>query len=277
MVRTTDPPVTLSDAQLTAYEQQGYLIVPGLFDAADVQRLRTFFDDLAERGEPVERNGGSWQPDLSDAGRRDPLKRYPRVMHPHRFDKAVCQRYLLDQRVHGVLRALLKQEPVACQSMFYFKPPGARGQAFHQDNFYLAVKPDSCIAAWTAIDPSRPDNGGLFICPGTHRMDLVCPEQAESDQSFTTELVRPPAGIEPVPAELEPGDVLFFNGSVIHGSYPNATQDQWRRSFICHYMPTGSTHISQHYFPLLDFAGREVHREKNTDGGPCGTPFGGVE
>ena len=48
-----------------------------------------------------------------------------------------------------------------------FKPPGARGQAFHQDNYYLLVQPYTCVAAWLAVDRSWPENGGLQVCPGT--------------------------------------------------------------------------------------------------------------
>ena len=38
----------------------------------------------------------------------------------------------------------------------------------------------------------------------------------------------------------QPGDVLFFDGKMIHGSYRNATTDRWRRSFICHYIGENS-------------------------------------
>ena len=51
---------------------------------------------------------------------------------------------------------------------------------------------------------------------------------------------------------MSPGDTLFFDGKVIHGSYMNKTRDRWRRSFICHYIgensqrfePTEGTHVS---------------------------------
>ena len=50
----------------------------------------------------------------------------------------------------------------------------------------------------------------------------------------------------------KPGDTLFFDGKVIHGSYMIKTNDRWRRSFICHYMgensqrfePAEGTHVS---------------------------------
>jgi hypothetical protein len=38
-------------------------------------------------------------------------------------------------------------EAYAAQSMYYYKPPGAKGQGMHQDNFYLLASPATCIAA----------------------------------------------------------------------------------------------------------------------------------
>ena len=99
--------------------------------------------------------------------------------------------------------------------MFYFKPPGARGQAFHQDNYYLRIKPDTCIAAWLAVDRASPENGGLQLCAGTHNYEVQCPEEADEGASFTRDFVQPPEGHEPSKLVLEPGDVLFFNGNPI--------------------------------------------------------------
>lgn len=259
----------MTDEELSFYREAGYLIVRGLLSSEEIDALRRKFDNLGASGKPIP---GHWEPDMSEASAKDPLKRYPRVMMPHRFDE-LSLRALLDPRLHAILIQLLGEEPIAAQSMFYFKPPGAKGQALHQDNFYLEVKPQSCIAAWVAVDPSLPDNGGLFIVPGTQNMQVVCPELADDSESFTCHLVRPPAGKEAVPACLQPGDVLFFNGSVVHGSQPNRTPDQWRRSFICHYMPKTSTQISQWYFPLLDFDGNAMEYAASVGGGPCGDEF----
>ena len=69
-------------------------------------------------------------------------------MHPHRINGLA--RALLDPRPATSWKRCSGEEPLAAQSMFYFKPPGARGQALHQDNFYLRVKPGTCVAAWIA-------------------------------------------------------------------------------------------------------------------------------
>jgi phytanoyl-CoA hydroxylase len=250
---------------MAAYRRDGYHVARAVFDADEVVACRDDFDGLARRGDPIE---GHWEP-RDDPG--DPLAHYPRVMQPHMFDQRSRDR-LLDPRIHAILRQLLDDEVIACQTMFYFKPPGARGQAFHQDNYYLRVKPYSCIAAWLAVDRSTVDNGGLQVCPGTHLWEIECPEPADAAQSFTGDYVAPPPGHEPVGLELAPGDVLFFTGSVVHGSQPNRTADRWRRSFISHYLPAAATHIGGWYTPyLLDFDGNPVTRESNEWGGPCGT------
>ncbi len=257
----------LSGEQLAFFGREGYLIVPALFGADEVAALGARFQRLADDLEPAPE--GTWIPDRAAT---DPLLRYPRVMMPHTWDE-LSKRWLLDQRLHDILSALLGDEPIATQSMFYFKPPGARGQALHQDNFYLRVEPFSCIAAWTAIDPSLPENGGLHVVPQTQDAALVCPEEADMNESFVKHLVRPPEGLQPIPAPLQPGDTLFFNGNVIHGSGPNKSKTHWRRSYICHYMPAAAQKISSGYFPVLNFQGEPVTREANRGGGPCGVEF----
>lgn len=253
----------LSQDQVRAYRHTGFTVAKALFSAAEVADCKNHFDALAEAGVPIE---GHWSPQAGE----DPLARYPRMFHPHLFDEGSKKR-LLDPRVKSVLTQLMDDEPIAVQSMYYFKPPGARGQAFHQDNYFLKIKPQSCLAAWLAIDHSTPENGGLQLCPGTQDMEVLCPEPADLTESFTKEHVKPPEGHEPVKLSLEPGDVLLFNGSVVHGSDANRTSDRWRRSFISHYMPASASHVGRWYAPaMMDFDGNPTARASNEDGGPCG-------
>ncbi len=254
----------LNASDLAAWEADGFHVARGLFDADEVAAVRQRFDELGATGTPIE---GHWAPDPSVD---DVLARYPRVMHPHELNQANMDLFL-EPRVHTILRTLMGQDVLGCQTMFYFKPPTARGQAFHQDNYYLMVQPYTCIAAWLAVDRSFPENGGLQVCPGTHRLDVECPDHADLGQSFVDDYVAPPTGHDPVALDLAPGDMLFFTGSVIHGSGPNATADQWRRSFISHYMPVTATHIGGWYMPhMYDFSGVPVTRNTSEWGGPCG-------
>ena len=70
---------------------------------------------------------------------------------------------------------------------------------------------------------------------------------------------------------LQAGDVLFFGGSVIHGSGPHSSRDRFRRSLIFHYVPASSVEVARHDLPLLEFSGKEVWIQEAIGGGPCGS------
>jgi len=266
MTTTTQTTHTLTPELIAAFQEQGYLVVRGLFEPDEVRRLLDNFMEM-HRGGPIP---GCFEPSPTDEAGGDVLKRFPRMMHPHRVND-LALRYLLDRRLEAILTDLFNEEPLAAQSMLYFKPAGARGQALHQDNFFLKVEPGTCIAAWAALDPADRENGGLEVVPGTHNMGLFCPEEADLDVSFTRDYVPVPDGLEATPVDLAAGDVLFFNGQLVHGSQPNTTTDRFRRSFICHYVGRSSERMSAWYRPILDFEGGEVAMEENPWGGPCGT------
>jgi len=256
--------LSLTVAQLEHYRRDGYIILRGLLAPAEAELLINHF--MALHANPPRE---FYNPASAEAAGGDPLLMYPRVMQPHRFDD-LSRQYLLDPRIWTVLRQLLDDEPVAAQSMFYFKPAGARGQALHQDNFYLHVRPGTCLAAWVALDVCDEENGGLTVVPNTQDLEVKCPTEADTTQSFVNHFVAPPDGKRAVPADMEPGDVLFFNGNVIHGSTPNRSQARFRRSFICHYMAAADEAIAIHYKPLLNARGEVVERETADGGGPCG-------
>lgn len=264
----TQMPVLDATAMKQTFDQQGYLILRGLIPQVEVEALCDHFMALHASG-PIP---GCFNPVPADQADGDPLKLYPRMMHPHRISD-LARRYMLDARILDGLAALFGEEPMAAQSMFYFKPPGARGQALHQDNFYLKAEPGTCIAAWLAVDRADRENGGMLVVPGSQGMRIACPEQADSNESFTTHLVRPPDGLKEEPVDLDPGDVLFFNGSVIHGSFSNRSHDRFRRSFICHYVGVSCRQIAHYYNPLFLRDGRIAEIGVNRDGGPCGQEF----
>ncbi|MBV7694604.1 phytanoyl-CoA dioxygenase family protein [Streptomyces sp. TRM70350] len=253
----------LTQEGLARFQKDGFTVVRGLFGYDEIDRLCAEFAALHAAG-PVP---GHFEPRAGD----DPLAAHPRVMHPHEIND-LALRFLLDARLRAVLEVLLGEEVLAAQSMFYFKPPGARGQALHQDNFYLRVEPGTCVAAWVACDVIDRENGGLEVVPGTHRMDIFCPEEADAEVSFAREYVPPPPGLTPVPVDMRPGDVLFFNGSLVHGSGPNRATDRFRRSFIGHYVGRSTERIGG-YYRTLTMSGDRVALPESEGAGPCGTEF----
>jgi len=245
------------------YDEHGYVLVKGLFSRDEVDRYREHFMTLRKHGSYPGDSAGI------DLGSPDPLKRYPRMIHMHRWDN-VSLEWVIDKRLNACLTGLLGREPYAVQTMLYFKPPGARGQALHQDNFYLRAEPGTCIAAWMALDDCDEANGCLQVAPGSHAWPLLCTEKADLSVSFTDVTVPMPEGQQVDSIVMEPGDVLFFNGAVVHGSLPNSTTDRFRRALIGHYIEGAAEQVAEFYHPALRMDGTPLELEVSAGGGSCG-------
>lgn len=245
------------------YDRDGYLVLPQLFSSDEVTQYREHYMRLRQQG--------SYPADFAgvDLASKDPLKRFPRMCHMHRWDE-LSLKWLLDPRLRTVLTVLLGQEPFAVQTMLYFKPAGARGQALHQDQYYLKVRPGTCMAAWLALDPCDESNGCMRVVPGSHEWPVLCPQPADTRVSFTDVETPLPEGTEIRAVLMEPGDLLFFNGSLVHGSYPNTTPNRFRRSLIGHYISGQAEQVTDFDQPVLRMDGSVFEMQASGDGGPCG-------
>lgn len=254
----------IATAFVEAFERDGFSVVSGLFPATQVATLRDHYMQLRAGGPCPGDYAGE---DLTGA---DPLARWPRMIHMHRWDAASLA-FLTDPRIVDRLIALTGMPPYAVQTMLYFKPPGARGQAPHQDNFYLRVTPGTCIAAWMALDDCDEENGCMWMVPGSHRMPLLCTERADTRVSFTDVTVPVPPHLPRRSIRMQAGDVVFFHGSTIHGSTPNASRDRFRRALIAHYATGDARSIHSDYHPILTIGGGTAELARSAEGGPCGT------
>ncbi len=260
----------LTADHLNQYQTEGYCVVSGLFEPEEISAIEAFFEEYKNNGKAVYDQGAKFE-DI------DPAKRQLRALHPHRYSRQV-QDWALRPRLISALTKLLGSSPLLAQTMYYFKPPGSRGQAMHQDNFYLLAAPHTCIAAWTPIDDATVENGCLYLAPRSHHKDIYCPKGDDPGwRSYGDGHIRPfPREFEPIPVEVPRGSTLFFGGNLIHGSGPNRSADRCRRTFIGHYVDQASEEVAGFYHPILNAAGEAVSRvRKKTGGGPCGDVPGG--
>jgi phytanoyl-CoA hydroxylase len=253
----------IPQTKIQQFTQDGFTIARNLFSPDEAASYRDHYMRLREQGEhPGDFSG-------VDVTSGDPLKKYPRMIHMHRWDQASLD-WLIDPRLNAYLSGLCGREPYAVQTMIYFKPPQARGQALHQDQYYLRAQPGTCIAAWMALDACDEENGCLRVVPGSQNWPLLCTVKADTTQSFTDVTVPIPAGTAVGSVILQPGDVLFFNGQVVHGSGPNRSASRFRRALIGHYIAGEAREVAKYYHPALRMDGSVIELGTSEGGGSCG-------
>jgi hypothetical protein len=107
--------------------------------------------------------------------------------------------------------------------------------------------------AWVALTPATIENGCLWMTVGSQNEpiypddddvtqngdrvlgDLTPIMNASNTDEQVNTLSRIAAKYHEVPVEAEPGDVVFFNGHIIHRSHQNQSKTQARRSFVGHF------------------------------------------
>jgi ectoine hydroxylase-related dioxygenase (phytanoyl-CoA dioxygenase family) len=254
-------------ANRAQFDSEGYTVVRGVFSPMEIAELVSHYMEIRRQG--AHEGDFAGVPIGGDDNIPDPLQQYPRMIHMHRWDGKSLN-WMLDDRINTIMTALLDKSPYAVQTMLYFKPPGARGQGLHQDQYYLRVQPGTCMAAWLPLDDCDEANGCMQVVPGSHLLPLLCTVPSDTTQSFTDVMVPVPEGMEVKPVIMKAGDMFFFNGQMIHGSYPNTSSDRFRRSLIGHYIVGDAEKVAKYYHPVLRMDGSEVELGISKSGGQCG-------
>ena len=249
----------------------GFSIVRGVFDQACIARAIAGCDELERRAQSLAADtfiDGSFfglhrdvDPFAKEAATAAPIAgMIRRVTYPYRSVEAFDQ-----LRRHGplleLIQAVLGDDVKQIVNQVNFNPPGrGTGWGWHQDYRFrregMTGLPTSFLQSLTAIDACTLENGGLRLIPGSHRFGRltldVNPEQAR--EHFSDD--------QAVTPELAPGDVVFFNGFVVHGSTPNLSNHP-RRVFINGYARAAD---------CPDYGQLVVEH-----GAPCVTPKGVME
>src|SRR5215210_4919549 len=127
------------------------------------------------------------------------------------------------------------------QSMVFTKPPDYPGQAWHQDELYIPTRDHSLTGAWIALDDATVENGCLYVIPQTHRMAYLYPQHPH-ERPGEWDFAPQSYGFDDsgaIPVEVKAGDVVFFNGYLLHRSFKNRS-NRFRRALVNHYMNSWS-------------------------------------
>lgn len=225
------------------FVNEGYVIVPEVLSAAEVEALRVDAVKLARGGYPSEQLK-PLPADLSD----DQVLRQLLCIHQPHFLSPVMAQYMRHPGICTVLHAVVGAHlahwdgRVKCmQSMLFIKGPGDPGQAWHQDEIYIPTRDRSLCGAWLALDDATVTNGCLWVIPGSHCTGYLYPQRPHDNPDefdFAPESHGFDAAAE-VPVEVAAGSAVFFNGYLLHRSRKNRSQG-YRRALVYHYMNTWS-------------------------------------
>lgn len=229
-------PLPLAQAQVERYHREGYLMVPNLLSASEVEEFLKSEEELAATAAP-------------------------RGLQNHKVEEHWA--YLAHHaRIGAIVRQLLDGAPLIVQTMFMAKSPdGGTGIALHQDTHYIRNEPNSLMACWIALSDTDEKNGGLCVVPGSNQNGLYdfervrdtsehaawekayhmrSPDGREWDEPmFSFDIV----GIEPqdiLHLKVPCGAGIFFTSMTVHGSYANRSHDRPRLAFATHYIREGT-------------------------------------
>jgi phytanoyl-CoA hydroxylase len=242
----TVPIMAIGVEEYVRFRSEGFLVVPGLVAQEEVEELLRHMADA----------------------------RFDELLRIHMLHRRleIHERFMLHPRVLDVVEGLVGPDVLALQTMLFAKGPGSPGQGYHQDSFHIITKPDTLIGAWLALDRADEENGCVLVTSGSQH-EPVYPDVDESaghggdrqlagipsiagaddpdeNRNGLTAVAAKYPGRE-LPAVLDPGDVVFFGGRVLHRSHRNRSATRSRRAFVAHYCNARS-HVPWDDEPLAD-------------------------
>jgi hypothetical protein len=216
----------LTDADVSRYHTDGYLLIPGFFERDEIELLAR----AAKEDNELDRRS---------FGRADGEGGVVRLSLWNHPGDGIYGMFARCERMVRTCEQLLDGEVYHYHSKMILKDPKVGGAwAWHQDYGYWyqnGVLFPWLTSVFIAVDPSRRENGCLQVLKGSHHAGrinhVLTGDQAGADRERVDELLK---RLELVHVEMEPGDALFFHANTLHRSDQNTSENP-RWSMICCY------------------------------------------
>ena len=257
-----------TDAQVTDFNRDGFLIVRGNFNAEEIALLaRASREDKAMDQSAVARDDGKGQP-----------VRLAAWNHP---GDGMYGMFARCRRIVDAVEQLLGDEVYHYHSKMILKDARTGGAwAWHQDYGYWyqngVLFPLLC-SVFIAVDRATQENGCLQVLTGSHKMGRVnhnlTGEQAGADMERVNEAMK---RLPLFHCEMAPGDSLFFHANLLHCSAANKSEQPRWSLISCYNTKHNDPYKDSHhprYTPLSKVDDSEVLRvarerfASNRDGG----------
>lgn len=214
-------------SELSTFAERGFLIIRGLAEPQIVSRILAVTRMGLETGEgPVEFEADLGYPG-SPASRDQPGGRTIRRLKHAQGRDPVFTEWLAGVTIVGRLQQLLGPRicmPLAHHNCIMTKHPRFSSETgWHQDIRYWSYCRPELVSLWLALGAEHPENGGLWVIPGTHQLQLHR-ERFDEHLFLRQDLPENQHLISQREAVLlEAGDVLLFHARTFHAAGRNTT------------------------------------------------------
>jgi len=225
----------LSDTDAAAahrFREDGYVILPDVFDATETKALQQAFQELV--------GAGKLHNVATDSDRRTRLDTKVNLQvcplsHHHPFFAALP----FQGRVRALVTALLGGPSYKFLDQIFYKPGRVgSGTNWHQDNNYFGVEyPFIGLGFWVAIHDATAENGTLQVLP--RRFHARAPHVADPESDHHDRMYPEDEG-EAVVCEVPAGGAVAFCFNIPHRTTGNRT-DRGRAGAAFHFMRCGHT------------------------------------
>ena len=113
-------------------------------------------------------------------------------------------------------------------------PDGDKQFPWHQDDGYTPVEPSPYLTLWIALNDATPENGCIWVRPGSHKNGLA-PHESTPIGLACHALDDPDQGIA---APVRAGSLVAFQSLLMHKSGVNRTPGT-RKAYIVQYAKAG--------------------------------------
>ncbi len=212
--------------ELAQYQEDGFLLVPGLFDTQEMQILLNY-----AKSDQALLAGAS--------GRKDATGQITKLTLWNEAGDDLYGMFSRSPRIVDRMEQILGGEVYHYHTKMMLKEPRVGGAwEWHQDYGYwyhngcLYPLLASCLIA---VDRATRQNGCLQVLKGSHRMGRVDHGKSGDQTGADMEVVQAAMErLELVYVEANPGDAVFFHCNLLHRSDQNTSPDP-RWSLICCY------------------------------------------
>ena len=215
----------LTPQQTTEFNDRGFIVLKGFFDKEVMGKVSSWLDEL-QHSKPGKNQEAKYYEKSSITG-ENVLVRVECILGDHNPE---ITRLLLSPKTLGCLTQLFSEPPILFKEKVNYKPSGCRPDKLHQDqaagwNAYA----DFFISMGIVVDANRKENAALsFMKSGKYKKQLMSAEW----QPLTQEDPPYQPENEYTLLEADPGDVIFFDSYVPHGSPANTSAKGRRNLFL---------------------------------------------